>query len=75
LQARFDTKIVGEGSYLFADLGDVNGDDEQAAIDAGVIRATGIRYVGRRRADRRDKRRGRVAGADRSASKATDNEA
>jgi len=50
LQARFDTKIVGEGSYLFADLGDVNGDDEQAAIDAGVIQATGIRYVGRRRA-------------------------
>jgi SAM-dependent methyltransferase len=50
LRARFDTKIVGEGSYLFADLGDVNGDDEQAAIDAGVIQATGIRYVGRRRA-------------------------
>jgi len=46
---RFDTKIVGEGSYLFADLGDVRGDDEQAAIDAGVIQATGIRYVGRRR--------------------------
>ena len=50
LQARFDTKIVREGSYLFADLGDVSGDDEQAAIDAGVIQATGIRYVGRRRA-------------------------
>ena len=49
LQARFDTKIVGEGSYLFADLGEVTGEDEQAAIDAGVIQATGIRYVGRRR--------------------------
>lgn len=49
LQARFDTKIVAEGSYLFADLGEVTGDDEQAAIEAGVIQATGIRYVGRRR--------------------------
>jgi hypothetical protein len=76
LQARFDTKIVREGSYLFADLGDVSGDDEQAAIDAGVIQATGIRYVGRLRApDPRDRRRGRLAGADQSASKATDNEA
>lgn len=48
LQTRFDTKIVGETSYLFADLGDVTGDEEQAAIEAGVIQATGIRYVGRR---------------------------
>ena len=48
LQARFDTEIVGESSYLFADLGDVTGDDEQAAIEAGVIQATGIRYIGRR---------------------------
>lgn len=50
LQTRFDTKIVGETSYLFADLGDVTSADEQAAVEAGVIQATGIRYVGQRRA-------------------------
>ena len=33
--------------YFFADLGDIAEADEQAAIDAGEIRATGIRYVGR----------------------------
>ena len=48
LQTRFETEFVGEGSYLFADLGDVTGADEQAAIEAGVIQATGLRYVGRR---------------------------
>ena len=32
--------------YFFAELGNVAEADEQAAIDAGEIRATGIRYVG-----------------------------
>ena len=32
--------------YFFAELGNVAEAEEQAAIDAGEIRATGIRYVG-----------------------------
>jgi hypothetical protein len=50
LQTRFDTHAVGKGPYLFSDLGDVTSAEEQAAIDAGVIQATGLRYIGQRRA-------------------------
>jgi hypothetical protein len=50
LQTRFDTHVVGKGPYLFSDLGDVTSAEEQAAIDAGVIQATGLRYIGQRRA-------------------------
>ena len=52
LQSRFDSKLVGEGSYLFADLDDVTADEEQAAVAAGAIQATGIRFVGRRGVER-----------------------
>lgn len=37
------------GPYFFADLADTAESQEQAAIDAGQIQATGIRYVGRLR--------------------------
>jgi hypothetical protein len=50
LRTRFDTHAVGEGPYLFSDLGDVTSAEEQAAIDAGAIQATGLRYIGQRRA-------------------------
>jgi SAM-dependent methyltransferase len=50
LQARFDTRAIIEGPYCFADLYGVTAQQEQAAIDAGQIRATGIRYVGHRTA-------------------------
>lgn len=50
LQTRFDTHAVGKGPYLFSDLGDVTSAEEQAAIDAGAIQATGLRYIGQRRA-------------------------
>lgn len=50
LQARFDTQLFSEGSYLFTDLDGVTSADEQAAIDARLIQATGLRYVGQRRA-------------------------
>jgi hypothetical protein len=36
----------GYGPYFFSDLGGTSEGDEQAAIDAGQIRATGIRYTG-----------------------------
>jgi SAM-dependent methyltransferase len=50
LQTRLDTQAIGEGPYLFADLGRVTPAEEQAAIEAGVIQATGLRYIGQRRA-------------------------
>jgi hypothetical protein len=46
LQARFDTLALTEGPYFFSSLDGVTSDDEQAAIDARRIQATGIRYVG-----------------------------
>jgi SAM-dependent methyltransferase len=49
LDARFDRRLCVLGPYFFADLADITEADEQAAIDAGQIRATGIRYAGRRR--------------------------
>jgi len=50
LRARFDTRAISAGPYVFADLDGVTSADEQAAIDSGLIQATGLRYVGQRRA-------------------------
>ncbi|PZG44757.1 hypothetical protein C1I98_16540 [Spongiactinospora gelatinilytica] len=47
LRRRFTTPLSEEGPYFFSDPDGVTAADEQAAIDAGRIRATGIRYVGR----------------------------
>jgi SAM-dependent methyltransferase len=49
LDARFDRVRLTDGPYFFPDLAGVTEADEQAAIDAGLIRATRIEYVGRRR--------------------------
>jgi SAM-dependent methyltransferase len=49
LDARFHRRLCTVGPYFFADLADTGEADEQAAIDRGVIRANGIRYVGRLR--------------------------
>jgi len=49
LDARFDRRGWGFGPYFFADLADTSEADEQAAIDAGQVQATGIRYLARRR--------------------------
>jgi SAM-dependent methyltransferase len=45
LDARFIRRAYAEGAYFFPDLAGVAPEDEQAAIDAGQIRATAIRYV------------------------------
>ena len=50
LQARFDTTAVGEGPYFFADLDGITRVEEQAAIDAGRIQASGLDHVGHLRA-------------------------
>jgi SAM-dependent methyltransferase len=49
LDARFDRVRLEYGPYLFPDLDGVTEAEEQAAIDAGLIRATRIEYVGRLR--------------------------
>jgi SAM-dependent methyltransferase len=49
LDARFDRRLCADGPYFFADLAGTSEADEQAAIDAGQIQATGIRYAGRLR--------------------------
>jgi SAM-dependent methyltransferase len=49
LDARFDRRSCVFGPYFFGDLADIAEADEQAAIDAGQIQATGIRYAGRLR--------------------------
>jgi SAM-dependent methyltransferase len=46
LDARFDGRSYADGPYFFPDLDGVSQADEQAAIDSGQIRATGIRYTG-----------------------------
>jgi SAM-dependent methyltransferase len=51
LQTRFETQSVTEGPYLFADLDGVTSDDEQVAIDAGLIQPGCLRFVGKRRGD------------------------
>lgn len=48
LRARFEVRSLVEAPYFFAELDGVTPEDEQAAVDAGVIRATGIRFVGGR---------------------------
>jgi hypothetical protein len=53
LQARFDTTAVGEGPDFFADLDGITRVEEQAAIDAGRIQASGLDYVGHLRAPSR----------------------
>lgn len=49
LDARFHRRMHAVGPYLFADLADTSESDERAAIDAGEIAATSIRYVGQPR--------------------------
>ena len=46
LDTRFDRRHLTEGPYFFADLDHTSAEEEQTAIDAGHIRATGLRYVG-----------------------------
>jgi SAM-dependent methyltransferase len=48
LDARFDRRSLGFGPYFFPDLAATSEADEQAAIDAGLMKANRIQYVGRR---------------------------
>jgi SAM-dependent methyltransferase len=48
LDARFHRQLYVEGPYFFPDLADTSEGQEQAAIDAGLIRAGGIRYAATR---------------------------
>jgi SAM-dependent methyltransferase len=48
LDARFDRQLYVEGPYFFADLANTSEAEEQAAIDAGLIKAGGIRYAAMR---------------------------
>jgi SAM-dependent methyltransferase len=48
LDARFDRDFCVEGPYFFPDLADTSEGQEQAAVDAGLIRAGGIHYVATR---------------------------
>ena len=48
LDARFTRRFHAEGPYFFPDLADTSEAEEQAAIDAGVIQAGGIRYAAKR---------------------------
>lgn len=47
LQARFDTRVIADRPYLFADLQGITPEEEQAAIDAGQIQPAGIHCVAR----------------------------
>jgi SAM-dependent methyltransferase len=51
LDRHFERALCEYAPYFFADLGGTSEDDEQAAIDVGEIRATGIRYAGTLRSD------------------------
>jgi len=46
LYRRFERVLCVREPYFFADLADIPEADERAAIDAGEIRATGVRYAG-----------------------------
>jgi hypothetical protein len=46
LDERFDRQHLGRGAYFFPDLARTSEEDEQAAIEAGEIRATRVDYVG-----------------------------
>ena len=48
LEARFTRRFHATGPYFFLDLADTSEAEEQAAIDAGQIRAGGIRYAATR---------------------------
>ena len=48
LDARFHLQLYVEGPYFFPDLVGTGEGQEQAAIDAGLIRAGGIRYAATR---------------------------
>jgi hypothetical protein len=48
LDARFNRQVYTEGPYFFPDLADTSQAEEQAAIDAGLIQAGGIRYAATR---------------------------
>jgi SAM-dependent methyltransferase len=48
LDARFHRRFRAEGPYFFADLAETGEAEEQAAIDAGQIRPSGLRYVATR---------------------------
>jgi SAM-dependent methyltransferase len=48
LDARFTRRFHAEGPYFFPNLADTSEAEEQAAIDAGVIKASGIRYAAKR---------------------------
>ena len=48
LDARFNRQLYAEGPYFFPDLADTSEAQEQAAIDAGLIQAGGIRYAATR---------------------------
>jgi SAM-dependent methyltransferase len=47
LKQSFGREQLARGPYFFPDLPETSIDDEQAAIDAGAIKATRIDYVGR----------------------------
>ena len=49
LDERFDRRLLACAPYFFPDLADTTDADEQAAIAAGLIRATRIDWVGGRR--------------------------
>jgi SAM-dependent methyltransferase len=49
LDARFHREHLAHGPYFFPDLARTSEEDEQAAIEAGQIRATRLDYVGRPR--------------------------
>lgn len=49
VQDRFESLVLIRAPYFFPELDNTTEADEQAAIDAGLIRPAGIRYVGRRR--------------------------
>ena len=48
LDARFTRRFHAEAPYFFADLAATTEVEEQAALDAGQIRASGIRYAATR---------------------------
>jgi hypothetical protein len=48
LDRRFDRETLSFGPYFFADLAATSEADEQAAIDAGLVKANRIQYAGRR---------------------------
>jgi SAM-dependent methyltransferase len=49
LDERFARRRLTEGPYFFSELEHTPAEDEQSAIDAGLNRATGLRYVGAHR--------------------------